>query len=495
MPAAYHLWANMKKSGVKMLGYSDSRGYDYAAVDLDLLIPDPENPRIPIQESTLDTLLALVDEDADGLYTLAKDIVEMKGTSPSELLNVSRLGGSFVVKEGNRRIAARRILRNPEQLRGHVSKAELERWTRLAAREGARSLSTEAIVVIGDDHDAWIDRRHLGPQGGVGVQQWRPQAKARREERSRGTKDRTLSLLDSLKASHPDRFGKLEPPNRTFTTFERVLESSVASAHIGVDVDENGNVRLTRGERSLRLLEEILTDLRKFGKEKLTSRKIHDTGAILQYLDEIDARVEAGVDDAPITLSTGASESSSKTKKASRSDPRPRDVLKDYEKTSAARPTKLIDELKKARKERLANAAIVLTRVLLEISADHYAGEQALSFAGDRNVKVEEEVKVFFKQLSAANISPSKTIRQALVFAASRPLSLGTKLELVIRDLIDKNRINSKEGNAKIRELHEKQVVELLNDAVHRLENVPSIDRVDHILEVMRPVYNAMMAT
>src|SRR5215831_32313 len=102
----------MKRPGVRLLDYTDPRGYDYAVVDLDLLIPDSANPRIPVQESTLDTLLALVSQDADGLFALAKDIVEMAGTSPAELFNVSRLGGAFVVREGNRRIAARRLLRN-----------------------------------------------------------------------------------------------------------------------------------------------------------------------------------------------------------------------------------------------------------------------------------------------------------------------------------------------------------------------------------------------
>src|SRR6185437_5217898 len=179
-------------SGVKLLGYIDPRGYEYAVVDLDLLVADVENPRIPIQESTLDTLLALVEEDADGLFALANDIVAMQGTSPSELFNVTRRGAQFIVKEGNRRIAARRLLRNPEQLKGHVSNAELDRWKRLSTE--ARHLPDNIVVVVGDDHEPWIDRRHLGPQGGIGVQQWRPQAKARRAERTRGTKDRTLSL-------------------------------------------------------------------------------------------------------------------------------------------------------------------------------------------------------------------------------------------------------------------------------------------------------------
>jgi len=482
----------MKASGVKLLGYIDPRGYEYAVVDLDLLVADVENPRIPIQESTLDTLLALVEEDADGLFALANDIVAMQGTSPSELFNVTRRGAQFIVKEGNRRIAARRLLRNPEQLKGHVSNAELDRWKRLSTE--ARHLPDNIVVVVGDDHEPWIDRRHLGPQGGIGVQQWRPQAKARRAERTRGTKDRTLSLLDSLKTTYPARFDNLDPPDRTFTTFERVIESSVASAHVGVDVDDNGAVQLRYGERSVRLLEEILRDLRKTGSEKLTSRKIHDQDDINKYMDELDARLDSNLSTSPITLDAASASPPARVAKKSASRTRAKDVLNDYDRSSAARPTKLIEELKKVRRMELANAAIVLTRVLFELSADHYAAEESLSFAGDRNIEMEEEVKDFRKQLGVAGIKPSKSITRALDFAATRPLSLGVKLELVIKDLMEKKRIDRKEGSAKIRELKEKTVIELLNDAVHRLENVPSVPRVDHILEVMKPVYNAMVA-
>jgi hypothetical protein len=67
------------------------------------------------------------------------------------------------------------------------------------------------------------------------------------------------------------------------------------------------------------------------------------------------------------------------------------------------------------------------------------------------------------------------------------------KLELAIRDLVEKKRLDPKEGAAKIREVNDKKIVELLNDAVHRLENVPNMERVDHILEIVRPIYNAMV--
>jgi hypothetical protein len=81
-----------------------------------------------------------------------------------------------------------------------------------------------------------------------------------------------------------------------------------------------------------------------------------------------------------------------------------------------------------------------------------------------------------------------------LARAASSAPSLDKKLEIVIDALVNDGRMNQKEATAKKRELREKECVALLHDAVHRLDTVPSLPRVTHILEVVAPVFNAMEA-
>ncbi len=112
--------------------YTDARGYEYALIHLDALVFDFRNPRIPAQDSALESMLQLLSEDPDGMLTLATDIVEQGGTNPAELTNVTRDSSHFVVREGNRRLAVRKILRNPEQIRGHRPDAEVKRWTALS---------------------------------------------------------------------------------------------------------------------------------------------------------------------------------------------------------------------------------------------------------------------------------------------------------------------------------------------------------------------------
>jgi hypothetical protein len=488
------------KPTVRMIGYKDPRGYDYAVADLEVLVPDPENPRLPLQSSSLDTILALLGEDPDGLFNLAKDLVNLHGSNPAELLNVTPVDDLLVVKEGNRRLVARKILRNPEQLRDRVGERELDRWKKLSKSDDAKKLPTEVLIVIGDDHDEWVARRHQGPQGGVGVVDWDTKAKARHLARRRGVKDRALSLLDSLKTTYPHRFGALEPPKRTFTTFTRVLDSPEARAHLGIDVDEDGKVLLSHGERSLRLIEEVLRDLQRTDQKKLTSRRIPTTDAIKDYLRDVEVRVDDEVDEAPLTLvsasedrSASASGATANTKSSS-SRKRPPDILKTFTPPSAPRLRKIFEELAKVRRDGAPHAAMILTRVLLELSIDDYANAQSLPFAGDKNGQLEEDIKALQRNLSIASITLPKSVRDALKAAANQGPRLPDKLDAVIHDLIKRKKLGSKEGNAKIRELRQKDILPLLNDAVHRLHNFPTIERVDHVLEVVLPVFNAMSA-
>lgn len=85
-----------------------------------------------------------------------------------------------------------------------------------------------------------------------------------------------------------------------------------------------------------------------------------------------------------------------------------------------------------------------------------------------------------------------KFVRQALKFAETRPVTLSEKLEQVVKHLVSNKKIGHKEGNAKLREIRSREVVELLNDAVHRLQTIPSAERVKHILEITQPLFNAM---
>ena len=484
---------------IKLLNHRDPRGYEYALIHLRRLVPDPENPRIPPQESVLDTLLALERQPPDFAFTLAKDIVAQAGTNPAELLNVSPLpGGEYLVREGNRRVAVRRILHNVEQLRGQVAEDTYKRWSDLASSSAARALPPEILCVIGENHDVWVDRRHLGPQGGAGVLTWDPQAKARRAVHSKGAKHLTLALLEHLQTTRPERFGPLTLPPRTFTTFERIIDTLQARAHIGIDVDEHGEIRLNRGEQSLQLLEQILRDVRKEGAEKVTSRTLHTEGDIIDYLGRVEDRTTPTASTTPIALGSARPSATARPAgtppAAARRQARPVDPWRSLTIPGPGRLRKLYDELGRVRKADAPNAATILVRVLLELATDTYASKHGLTFAGDEDARAKEEIKAAMAEIGRAQISLPKTVRDAIKRAGSKPVSLSEKLELALQSLVDRDVIPRREGESILRGIREHKVVDLLNDAVHRVNTVPTMGSVDHLIEVLTPLFNGMLA-
>jgi hypothetical protein len=149
----------------------------------------------------------------------------------------------------------------------------------------------------------------------------------------------------------------------------------------------------------------------------------------------------------------------------------------------------ILEELRKARRRDLPNAAIVLTRVLLELSIETYAVKHRLPFAGDVNATLEGALPTFYEELSRAKLTIAKEVRDALKWATRQPMSLADKLDAVLRHLADRSLINAKEAAALSRQLRATDVLPMLNDAVHRLHVAPTVPRVNSILEAVVPIF------
>lgn len=482
---------------MRRIDYNDPRGYEYWDVDIDLLIPDPENPRIPPQDSSnLEIMLAMFRKNPSGLYKLAEDLSKV-GTNPAELLNVTRLGpNQFLVKEGNRRLTARKLLLNPEQLRDHVSPAELRRWKKLSSHVTAE-LSNRQLVVVGNDHDAWVIRRHQGYQDGIGVESWDPEAKSRHAQKKMGRHNRATVLRDSLMASYPDRFPEM--PGRSFSVFERLMDSGETRATLGIDVDEDGSQKLLRGEWSLRMIEELIKDLRRprQDNDRLTTRTINTVQKAQEYLQKLESRIgDEPLREAQITLARPASESvgDSKVSGAEASAGRRRrepDILKSFNQPASDRLRKILKELATVKKAGAANAAMLLTRVLLELSVDEYSQRVGIDFEGE-DPQLQQEIKELREFAGRNHHRIPKALSSALNRAGKFTPSLTHKLTGVIKDLEKNGQITPREAAAKIRELNEQETVGVLHDAVHRLHNFPSTERVNRVLQIIQLLFNAI---
>src|SRR6266404_3101689 len=136
------------------------------------LFLDPENPRIPAGRQ-LAGERAIIEELVvhEDVYTLAKNIVE-NGFFPSEPLVAVFENGKYHVVEGNRRLAACKVLANPSS----APEDHAKKFKTLAATFDVKLLS-KLPVVVAPSREATIPliiARHTATQ----IEKWKPAMQA-----------------------------------------------------------------------------------------------------------------------------------------------------------------------------------------------------------------------------------------------------------------------------------------------------------------------------
>lgn len=143
---------------------------DQKAVSIDSLLLDERNPRIGFgrdQEACLDKMIAL----GPPFFAIAKDIAESGLTI--ENIIVIKQKGKYVVKDGNRRISALKLLNRPHLCKEKPVRERFERLAELAEQNG--NLIHKVDCKLGSDIDAvneYILRAHTGENGGIGRKNW-----------------------------------------------------------------------------------------------------------------------------------------------------------------------------------------------------------------------------------------------------------------------------------------------------------------------------------
>lgn len=149
----------------------------------DVLVPfnklhfDPVNPRGD-PEPDEDKIRKLFGSQSETLI-LATHMAE-NGQNPSDRLIIiehPRLPGHFVIREGNRRLCAMQLLRDPDR----ASTEALRKAFQNLANTG-KSIPDEVPAVLFHEKQkarVWMSVKHEGPQGGLGTLPWGSKEKTR----------------------------------------------------------------------------------------------------------------------------------------------------------------------------------------------------------------------------------------------------------------------------------------------------------------------------
>jgi hypothetical protein len=168
------------------------------------VILDPDNPRLPDGTSSdREAINRLLDDGADALGSLARDIAKTGQTNPAEIPIAIKDGNRYLIVEGNRRFAVLKLLKDPTL----ADDEEHQKMFRRAVALGTPPSTIHTLVVASrEEADRWIVLRHTGENNGVGVKRWSASQTATHRRRANKPIDsgtlRSIVIADDLEEAY-----------------------------------------------------------------------------------------------------------------------------------------------------------------------------------------------------------------------------------------------------------------------------------------------------
>jgi hypothetical protein len=383
-----------------MVSMADYAKWNEKQVSVTSLFLDPKNPRIPPSDSgaVLDQR-ALIAElvEHDKVLELARDIAD-NGYAPVESLIgfVDDDDGRSYILEGNRRLAALKLLLSPDS-----APEAVQAKVRSMAKEIDEKAIQKVRVLFAPTRVAaapLIMKKHTQQE----IEKWAPLMQARfyrnladagmtptKMAAEYGTTPgeiseflrtdaayemaRRMDLPPAIKAKVNDR--------RDFpvSTLQRILDNTKARDALGIDFDANGGIRgkVDKDEFS-RGFKRILSDI---ATEKVNTRTVNKKEEIENYLTQIKAdlpsKKKGSFTAADFEDKRSSPPPKQKTVPPKGPSPKTRaskSVIPHGVKCTVKnkRINEIFDELRGMRLEKNPNASAVLFRILLELTISHY---------------------------------------------------------------------------------------------------------------------------
>ena len=379
---------------------------DYREIAVESLLLDPMNPRhgdeVEGQEEVINAFLQDKTKSQQ-LLQLAKDIAE-HGPSPIDLALVVPEDGVYTVVEGNRRVLAMKLLKNPALARG----SKIEKAIQEASRR-SRTLGDMRCMVAASREEAqrWIVLRHTGSQDGVGVVGWSPEMQVRFSGIYSGQRGQAIRVTDALRDAYPndqelhDLIRQLRTTN--LTTLGRLVRDPVFRAVPGIDLSGDEVTSRYPPSALRELWRRVLSDL----TTTVTARSLNKKEQRANYVNTLaDVRPphEARRPPAPLSAEPatfGAVPAAPPRRPAARVQrPRPARLFQGLTLRNVSHKSRdILREAQQIDITKFPNAGAVLIRVLVELVADGAVEYYQLS-APDR---LRERIQACLNKLDPTN--------------------------------------------------------------------------------------------
>jgi len=263
---------------------------------------DPENPRLAtsVRRPTQRELIADLLEHEE-VMDLVRDIAR-QGYFPNESLVAIRDGANTIVVEGNRRLAALKLLLNPElapdayqkRIRQHADNNQLAIKKVQVVLAPTRTAAVPLIIARhnGEAVKAWttiMQARFLQSRidHGLGIDEVAQETGLERAEVVRQLRDAKLyDVIRSLPLGATAEKVVNDPRQFPFTTLRRLIEYSSVQDVLGMQTDERyGFVTTLPADRFQTVLARIVTDI---ATGEVTSRSHNTLAEVNRYIKGLE---------------------------------------------------------------------------------------------------------------------------------------------------------------------------------------------------------------
>ncbi len=366
------------------------------------LLLDTANPRHEPVESQRDAIHALIQTERQKLVVLSNDIGE-RGFSPMDRLLAIKDGRRYVVVEGNRRLAAVRLLANPDLAEGTVIETAIRR-----VAKGATVIPDEADCAVLDSRDEaghWMRLRHDGEAGGAGVVRWNSFATNRFSHKPGTQAARAIKFLESVTEGYPenDVIQDLAQnvADKRLTTLGRLVQDPNFRDRVGF-VEDGASLRFHFPAGELQdFFEHVLGDLAAdVGVSQLKSKEQRT-----EYLANTpEPKATERMDDAkPLGETPSSKAPKSQTSTQRRKSSKPAKPFKDLDLQRLGPKTQaLLREFRRLNADKSPNASAVLTRAILELAVDEFMTMQNLL----KDQKFRKRVQACLAKVDASGKAP-----------------------------------------------------------------------------------------
>lgn len=230
---------------------------------VDLLL-DLENPRISRAGGQNDALQKIIEDQDIKLVALADSIIEDGGLNPMDRLLVIKspdAEGKHVVIEGNRRLAAIKILHNLAVLTGLEVRSPIQkRFEALGANFDVTTVEPIDCYEVKDRAEGatWIHQRHTGENEGRGIVDW--SAVATRRFTGRDPALQALDFVMTHGGLSDDEKRAIET-RFPITNLDRLLSTPAVRAKIGVEIKDQKLLTNLPADEVMKVLRRMVRDL------------------------------------------------------------------------------------------------------------------------------------------------------------------------------------------------------------------------------------------